>query len=257
MLNETLKEFLDFKYQQFNCGDFIADDPVGIPHRYSIQEDIEIAGFIAASLAWGNRKSIISSCNKIMEAMGNSPYDFVMNYSTKKSKVLDGIKHRTFNAFDLEVFILCLQNVYQKHQNLENLFVKLFLENPDFGKAISQFKSAFLGDFISSRTQKHISNPAINSSAKRLCMYLRWMVRKDNNGVDLGIWNSTISPALLHLPLDVHTGNISRKLGLLQRTQNDWKAVQEVTQNLREFCPEDPIKYDFALFGLGAIEKFE
>lgn len=256
MFEQTLKEFLDFKYQEFNQGNFIEDDPVSIPHRYSQQEDIEIAGFIAASLAWGNRKSIINSCNKIMTAMGNSPFDFVMNYSTKKSTTLDGIKHRTFNAYDLEVFILCLQKTYQKHENLEKLFAKLFHENDDFGQAISKFKTEFLGDLISSRTQKHISNPAINSSAKRLCMYLRWMVRKDNNGVDLGIWNRSISPSVLHLPLDVHTGNISRKLGLLQRTQNDWKAVQEITFKLREFCPEDPIKYDFALFGLGAIEKF-
>ncbi len=170
MFTQTLKEFLDFKYLQFNNRDFIQDDPVGIPHRYTLQEDIEIAGFIAASLAWGNRKSIISSCDKIMNAMGNSPFDFVMNYSTKKSKILDGIKHRTFNAFDLEVFILCLQNVYQKHQTLENLFVKLFHENPDFGQAISQFKIEFLGEYVTTRTQKHISNPAINSSAKRLCM---------------------------------------------------------------------------------------
>jgi uncharacterized protein (TIGR02757 family) len=257
MLTQTLKEFLDFKYQQFNNGDFIQDDPVVIPHRYTLQEDIEIAGFIAASLAWGNRKSIINSCDKIMTVMGNSPFDFVLNYSSKKSKILDGIKHRTFNAFDLEVFILCLQKVYQKHQTLEHLFAKLFHENQDFGFAISKFKTEFLGEFIATRTQKHISNPAINSSAKRLCMYLRWMIRKDNNGVDLGIWNTSITPAILHLPLDVHTGNISRKLGLLSRSQNDWKAVMEVTEKLREFCPEDPIKYDFALFGLGAIEKFE
>ena len=256
MSHETLLEFLNFKYDQFNCSDFIQDDPVCIPHRYSFQQDIEISGFIAAILAWGNRKSIINSCDKIMGLMGNSPYDFVLNYSAEKTKLLSGIKHRTFNEFDLNVFLLCLKNLYQKHSSMEELFVELFKINSDFGMAIAGFKKAFLGEYISTRTQKHLSNPAINSSAKRLCMYLRWMVRKDDKGVDLGIWNKSISPAILHLPLDVHTGNISRKLGLLTRTQNDWKAVQEVTNQLKILCPEDPIKYDFALFGLGAIEKF-
>lgn len=249
--SSELKAFLEEKYIKYNRLDFIESDPVSIPHQFSKKEDIEIAGFLAATIAWGQRVTIINNANKMMKLMGGSPYDFIMNAKNKDMKRFEGFVHRTFNATDTVFFVRSLQNIYKKHGGLENVFSK-----PDCMEAIMNFRQFFFSIDSPSRTKKHVSNPSENSSSKRLCMYLRWMIRKDHSGVDFGLWNSQLLPSHLMCPLDVHSGNVGRKLGLLKRTQNDWKAVDELTMNLRKFDAKDPCKYDFALFGLGVFEKF-
>ena len=252
MPNEELKTFLDEKYLQYNTPEFIPRDPISIPHRFSLKEDIEICAFFVAIIAWGRRDVIIRNGNKLMKLMGDSPYDFVMNSDTK----LKGFKHRTFNETDVHCFVNSLRNIYLNYNGLEGLFNTLIKDHGgDIQASISAFKKVFFSISHESRTTKHISDPIKGSSAKRINMFLRWMVRRDDRGVDFGIWN-TISPSVLHLPLDVHTGRVSRKLGLLNRKQNDWRAVSELTGAMREFDADDPVKYDFALFGLGIEEKF-
>lgn len=250
----ALKEFLDEKVTLYNNSSFIESDPIQIPHLFTLKEDIEISGFLTATIAWGNRKSIINNSHKLMQLMGNSPYDFVMGYSDKNSEALSNFVHRTFNADDLAYFIVALQNIYKNHGGLENIFIKN-ATNGSIQEAIYHLKNIFFELPHLPRTQKHISDPLKNSAAKRINMFLRWMVRKDNAGVDFGIWNN-ISPALLSCPLDVHSGNVARKLGLLKRKQNDAKAVGELDKSLRILDPKDPVKYDFALFGLGVFEGF-
>lgn len=254
MNQKELKLFLDEKVALYNHPDFIASDPIQIPHLFSQKEDIEIAGFLSATIAWGNRKMIIKNANRMMELMGNSPFDFVMSHSQNDLARLEGFVHRTFNSIDLITFIKSLQHIYLYHNGLEAVFAK-FPEEMDMKKSISAFKKVFFEIDHSSRTQKHISDPMQNSAAKRIHMFLRWMVRRDNKGVDFGIW-STISMSQLSCPLDVHSGNIARKLGLLERKQNDARALHELDTKLREFDSNDPSKYDFALFGLGVFEKF-
>ncbi len=251
LIPSDLKDFLEEKYDKYNRIDFIDSDPISIPHQFSKKEDIEVAGFLAATIAWGQRVTIINNANKMMKIMGNNPHDFVMSAKAKDLKRFDGFVHRTFNSTDAIFFIQSLQNIYKKHGGLEKAFSK-----PDCQQAISNFRSLFFLIDYPHRTGKHVSNPAENSSAKRLCMYLRWMIRNDKRGVDFGIWKSTLLPSHLMCPLDVHSGNVARKLGLLKRTQNDWKAVEELTGNLRKLDISDPVKYDFALFGLGVFEKF-
>ena len=246
-----LKNFLDEKYIKYNGLGFIESDPVSIPHLFTKKEDIEITGFLAATIAWGQRVTIINNANKMMKIMGNSPHDFIMSAKEKDFKKFDGFVHRTFNSIDAIYFMKALQHIYKKQGGLEKVFSK-----PDCLEAIMNFRTAFFSIDHPHRTMKHVSSPADNSSAKRLCMYLRWMVRKDKHGVDFGIWNSELLPSHLMCPLDVHSGNVARKLGVLKRTQNDWKAVEELTANLRKFDPTDPVKYDFALFGLGVFERF-
>lgn len=247
-----LKEFLDEKVELYNNKTFIESDPIQIPHLYSLKEDIEIAGFLTATIAWGNRKMIINNAKKMVELMGNSPYDFVIHHSESDLKPLEKFVHRTFNGNDFISFIRSLQHIYQSHNGLEAVFSK---ENPNLQQTISEFKSLFFEIPHEIRTEKHISDPLNGSAAKRINMYLRWMVRNDNKGVDFGIWNS-ITPAALSCPLDVHSGNVARKLGLLTRKQNDAKALAELDETLRELDPNDPVKYDFALFGLGVFEGF-
>ncbi|UGS20154.1 TIGR02757 family protein [Flavobacterium cyclinae] len=247
-----LKEFLDEKVELYNNKTFIESDPIQIPHLYSLKEDIEIAGFLTATIAWGNRKMIINNAKKMVELMGNSPYDFVIHHSESDLKPLEKFVHRTFNGTDFISFIRSLQHIYQSHNGLEAVFSK---ENPNLQQSISEFKSLFFEIPHEIRTEKHISDPLNGSAAKRINMYLRWMVRNDNKGVDFGIWNS-ITPAALSCPLDVHSGNVARKLGLLTRNQNDAKALAELDKTLRELDPNDPVKYDFALFGLGVFEGF-
>lgn len=258
-----LKSFLDEKVIQYNTRDFIESDPVQIPHLYSQKEDVEIAGFLAATIAWGNRKMIIKNALRMMEMMGNAPYDFVMSHQEKDLECLSTFVHRTFNGQDFTVFIKGLQHIYQNHNGLEAVFAQN-KEAFSMQKSIHEFKKIFFDTSDSelakqiphsSRTQKHISDPLKNSAAKRINMYLRWMVRQDTKGVDLGIWKS-ISPAALSCPLDVHSGNVARKLGLLSRKQNDGKALAELDTQLRILDPNDPVKYDFALFGLGVFENF-
>ncbi|PQL94453.1 TIGR02757 family protein [Apibacter adventoris] len=254
MFISDLKSFLEEKVEQYNHIKFIDTDPIQIPHRFSQKEDIEIAGFLTATIAWGNRKSIIKNANRIIEFMDNSPYDFVLNHTNKDLLKINGNIHRTFNSVDLQFFIKSLKNIYINYGGLENVFAARQQEKNTF-YLIERFRNIFFELQHFNRTQKHISNPVKNSSAKRINMFLRWMVRKDNKGVDLGIWNS-ISPSQLVCPLDVHSGNVARKLDLIQRKQNDWKAVSELMDNLSLFDSEDPVKYDFALFGLGAFEDF-
>ncbi|MEZ4774270.1 MAG: TIGR02757 family protein [Bacteroidia bacterium] len=252
-----LAALLDQKYQQYNTPDFIEEDPISIPHQFDQKEDIEIAGFLTALIAWGRRTSIINNANKLMEIMGQSPYDFVMNAEAGELYGLDEFVHRTFNGGDCQALVLSLKNVYLNHGGLEKIFSKGIHEaheNVYHGILFARDRLVSYENFPE-RTQKHIANPAAGSSAKRINMFLRWMVRDDQRGVDFGLWKH-ISPHQLICPLDVHTGNVARKLGLLTRKQNDWKAAAELTANLRSFCPEDPVKYDFSLFGLGVYEGF-
>lgn len=250
---EELKIFLDEKADQYNHPDFIENDPIQIPHRFSLKQDVEIAGFLAATISWGNRKAIIKSAEKMLDIMGNSPYDFVQNYSEKELKDIQGKSiHRTFNGEDFRYFIQQFNRIYKENESLENLFIVNDKET-SFLHSIERFRSNFLG-IEKHRTHKHVSSPYKNSSTKRIIMFLRWMVRKDKRGVDFGIWEN-IDQKHLSIPLDVHTGNISRKLGLISRTQNDWKTVEELDLVIRKFDEKDPAKYDFALFGLGVTKE--
>lgn len=251
MTFEELQSFLDEKANLYNHPNFIESDPIQIPHLFRSKEDIEISGFLSATIAWGNRKSIITNATKMMDLMGNSPYDFVMSHSENDLEKLGNFVHRTFNGRDFATFIKALRHLYLNHGGLENAFTG----NKNLQIAISDFKRKFFEIEHQIRTQKHVSDPLNNSAAKRINMYLRWMVRHDNKGVDLGIWKN-ISPSQLSCPLDVHSGNVARKLDLLGRKQNDAKALSELDAKLRELDAKDPVKYDFALFGLGVFEKF-
>ncbi len=252
-LNE-LKSFLDEKVIQFNQPAFIKTDPIQVPRKYTLKEDIEIAGFLTATIAWGNRTAIINNAEKLMFLMGNQPYDFILNSSTSETNQLKQFVHRTFNGTDCIYFVKALKNIYQNYNGLQAVFEKGYCNEDSVKSALAYFYEIFF-EHTGERTRKHISNVQKGSSGKRLNMFLRWMVRKDKYGVDFGIWDG-IPISELMLPLDVHTGNVGRKLGILVRKSNDWKAVEEITNVLRDFDSTDPIKYDFALFGLGAFEKF-
>lgn len=254
MINKELKQFLNEKVSQYNQPKFIESDPIQIPHQFSKKEDIEIAAFLTATIAWGKRPMIIKNANKMMAIMENSPHDFILNYQQKDLDKINNFVHRTFNITDFTFFIKALRNIYQNHDGLESVFSKNIQDNT-MQNSIHQFKKVFFEIEHPIRTTKHVSDPMKGSAAKRINMYLRWMVRQDNKGVDFGIWKS-ISPAVLSCPLDVHSGNVARKLGLLTRKQNDWKALSELDVNLRKLDKNDPTKYDFALFGLGVFEGF-
>lgn len=252
-----IKSFLDQKVEEFNKPGFIEKDPVCIPHKFSKKQDIEIAGFFAATLGWGQRVTIINKCTELLELMDNSPHDFITSHRDSDLKRFLSFKHRTFNATDTLYFIEKLKQHYLLHDSLESAFlIRNQIDDFDMKSAITNFRNYFfdLPDFPL-RTRKHVSTPANKSACKRLNMFLRWMVRKDNNGVDFGIWKN-ISPSILICPCDVHVDRIARKLGLIYRKQTDWQTAEELTENLRKFDPSDPVKYDFALFGLGVIEKF-
>lgn len=254
MNRAALKEFLDLKVEQYNTPDFIPFDPIQIPHLFTDRKDIEISGFLIAIIAWGNRKSIINNAHKLMELMDHAPADFIKNHQELDLARFNNFVHRTFNSTDCKTFMRSLQHIEHKYGGLEHAFAKAYLEQSHLQEAISQFKTIFFEVDHQPRTQKHISDPLKNSSAKRINMFLRWMVRKDQAGVDFGIWDR-IPMSALSLPLDVHTGNVARQLKLLKRKQNDAKAVAEIGKVLRKFDPIDPIKYDFALFGLGAFKE--
>ncbi len=254
MTKAELKEFLDAKVEQYNHPKFIESDPIQIPHSYSQKEDIEISAFLTATIAWGNRKSIINNALRMMQLLDNVPYDFVLNHRESDLVRLSGFVHRTFNEVDLAYFIRGLKNIYQNHKGLEAVFAHK-ITTDTLQPAISSFKETFFELPHPSRTTKHVSDPLKGSAAKRLNMFLRWMVRDSSTGVDFGLWKS-ISPSVLSCPLDVHSGNVARKLKLLKRKQNDAKALAELDKSLRQLDPNDPVKYDFALFGLGVFEKF-
>ncbi len=252
--NKELKQFLNEKVAQYNQPKFIESDPIQIPHLFTKKEDIEIAGFLTATIAWGKRAMIIKNAHKMMELLGNSPHDFIINHQEKDLDFEEHFVHRTFNLIDFKYFIKSLKNIYQNHNGLETIFSSNIKDN-SVKNSIHQFKKVFFEMEHLLRTTKHISDPMKGSASKRINMFLRWMVRNDQKNVDFGIWK-TISSSALSCPLDVHSGNVARKLGLLNRKQNDWKALNELDTNLRILDPKDPVKYDFALFGLGIFEGF-
>jgi uncharacterized protein (TIGR02757 family) len=251
-INKELKDLLENKFILYNSTKFIIEDPISIPHAYNQKEDIEIISFLISIISWGNRKSIIKSGNKLREILGSSPIDFIMRFKEKDLKKIDFV-HRTYNKFDLIYFLKSLKNIYKNHDGLENVFSKN-LNDEFMYNNISNFRKIFFSLNHEKRMEKHISNPKKNSACKRINMFLRWMVRNDGV-VDFGIWKK-IKPSMLSCPLDVHTANIGRKLNLISRKQNDLKTVLELDQKLRLFDKNDPVKYDYALFGMGVYEKF-
>jgi uncharacterized protein (TIGR02757 family) len=257
MTQNKLKIFLNKKVEQYNQPFFIADDPISIPHQFTIQQDIEIAGFFAAILAWGNRKSIINSCNKLMQLMNNKPYQFCLHHSKKDLLQLLNFKHRTFNTTDLLYCIEFFKQHYSKHNSLEIAFTKWMNKKEEtVENGLIGFHNYFFSlPHFPERTRKHIATPQKKSACKRLNMYLRWMVRENKTGVDFGLWKA-IKPSQLIIPIDVHVSRVAKKLGVLNRTQNDWQAATELTSYLKTLDTNDPVKYDFALFGLGVMEKF-
>lgn len=252
---KEIKEILEIAVNKYNTPDFIENDPISIPHSFVLKEDIEIASFLTSAIAWGNRKSIIKSAKQLISWMENSPYDFILNAKTKDFLVFKNFKYRTFNGEDSVFFMQSLQNIYLKHKGLEAVFNSGFTKNNNIKEAIAYFRKIFFSVQYPERTQKHIANPMKKSAAKRINMFLRWMVRNDSKGVDFGIWKKIPIPDLM-LPLDVHSGRFSREFKLLKRKQNDWLAVEEVTKNLKKMDNQDPVKYDFALFGMGVDPYF-
>lgn len=249
-----LKAFLEEKHDFYNNPDFIALDPITVPHAFHILQDIEIAGFIAAVLAWGQRKTIISKCREFLKLMGDAPYDFVLNHQEKDLRPFVDFKHRTFNGEDALYFLAFFKSFYQQHSSLESAFIAN--RNDDMTMMLSQFHERFFSlEFAPKRTRKHIATPKRKSACKRLNMFLRWMVRKDERGVDFGLWHQ-IKPSALVCPCDLHVDRVGRKLGLITRKSTDWQTALELTSRLKSFDPEDPVKYDFALFGLGVEAKF-
>lgn len=259
-MSNRVHELLERKYNEYNTSAFIDSDPVLIPHLFTKKQDIEIAGLFAATLAWGQRKTIINNSKRLLEWMDNAPYEFIVNHKETDLKPFLQFKHRTFNATDTLYFIEFLKEHYKKHKSLEDAFVKGMKGE---GRGAKQNTESALIDFneyffsledAPHRTRKHVSTPAKKSTCKRLNMYLRWMVRKDKHGVDFGIWKK-IKPSQLLIPLDVHVDRTARQLGLIKSKQTNWQTVLELTENLKAFDPKDPVKYDFALFGLSVIEK--
>lgn len=251
---EEVREYLERKVSEYNCKEFVLHDPVSVPHLFSSKEDREIAGFFAATIAWGQRPTIVRNGMRLMELMNHAPHEFVMNAGAKDLKRLTPFVHRTFKSIDVTAFIYCLRNLYSAHGGLENVFSAALKQEGNMMDAIAIFRGVFFSVKHTPRSEKHVSDPSRGSSAKRINMFLRWMVRKDSNGVDFGLWKK-IPPAALMIPLDVHVGNVARSLGILHRQQDDRKAVEELTTVLRQFDPIDPVKYDFALFGVGVSEK--
>jgi len=251
--SNDLKEFLNNKVEKYNQVLFIKDDPISIPHLFTRQQDIEIAGFFAAVFAWGNRRTIINKSKELLKLMDMQPYEYCLNQDLNRLKQLLNFKHRTFNPTDLLYFVEFLQYHYTHSDSLETAFTK-------WGDTVEQMLIGFHRYFFSledvpARTKKHIATPEKRSNCKRLNMFLRWMVRDDDNGVDFGIWKK-IKPSWLICPVDVHVARVAKRLGLLQRKQTDWNAAIELTDQLRKFDADDPVKYDFALFGLGVTEKY-
>lgn len=246
----ALKSFLDEKVDRYNRPDFIPNDPVSIPHRFSKRQDIEIAGLFAAVLAWGQRVTIIKSCDRLLKVMDDSPHDFILNHRTRDLRRLEDFKHRTFNGTDLLYFVAFLNSYFQRHESLEDLFV-VKRSAPSVEQGLVNFHDSFFSLPDSpARTRKHIATPIRHSACKRINMYLRWMVRRDTHGVDFGLWRK-ISPSQLICPCDLHVDRVARKLKLIRRKPLDWRTALELTDHLRLMDAEDPVKYDFALFGLG------
>lgn len=255
VIDGEIKAYLDEKVFQYNNPNFIESDPISIPHRYSLKEDIEIAGFLAATISWGTRKSIVKTGHRMLDLLGDSPFDFVMSHNTNQLKRLEGFVYRTFNQNDFKYFIKALKNIYAKHGGMEQLF-KLNATDHSLQYAIHHFKKLFFELPHEARIEKHVSDPLRGSAAKKINMLLRWLIRNDNKGVDFGLWKS-LKPSQLSCPLDVHSGRTARTLGLLLRQQNDATTVEELDRSLRTLDPQDPVKYDFALFGIGISGELE
>ncbi|MFN8321924.1 MAG: TIGR02757 family protein [Chitinophagales bacterium] len=261
MKEEQIYELLEHKFKQYNSTAFIETDPICLPHQFTKLQDIEIIGFWVAMLAWGNRKSIITSGNRLLQWMDNAPHDFILHHQESDLKQFLGFKHRTFNATDTLYFIEFFKNHYKRYTSLEDAFMTDNLKKTYRMSNTEQSLIHFHNHFFSledspNRTRKHIATPVRGSTCKRINMFLRWMVRKDRRGVDFGLWKK-IKPSQLLIPLDVHVDRTARKLGLIKRRQTDWKTVLELTENLKRFDPKDPVKYDFALFGLSVLDKME
>lgn len=250
-----LKEFLDEKAIYYNQASFIDRDPIQVPHQFSKPEDIEIAGFLTSTIAWGRKDTIIASAQKLISGMTGGPHEFLLNAGDRDLNRFLPFVHRTFNGFDCIYFLKSLREIYRHCGGLGQLFQENYMELREIPMSIIRFREIFFRIGDPGRTAKHLPDLRKNAGGKRVNMFLRWMVRRDTRGVDFGIWNG-IPMHALYIPLDVHTGRVARKLGLLERKQNDWKAVVELTGRLKRFDPVDPVKYDFALYGLGAFEKF-
>jgi uncharacterized protein (TIGR02757 family) len=248
-----IKLFLEEKYLQYNNPSFIVCDPISIPHSFTDFHDREISGFLTAAIAWGRRDLILRSSRLLVELMDNAPYEFITSAGENELLRLSGFVHRTFNGTDCLYFIRGLRHIYSNYNSMEDVLLQGMTEERSLKIALSHLRSVFFSLPHASRNEKHFADVLGGAAGKRLNMFLRWMVRKDNNGVDFGIWKK-IDPAMLYMPLDLHSGNTARRLGLLKRKINDWKAVEELTEVLREFDPADPVKYDFALFGIGVFE---
>jgi uncharacterized protein (TIGR02757 family) len=258
MEKNEIKDFFDRKTEEYNQPFFIKDDPISIPHRFTQEQDIEIAGFFAAILAWGNRTSIINSCNRLMDLMGQAPHQFITEFQEKDLASFSGFVHRTFNDTDLMYTLKFLQYHYRENESLQSAFTRwMKKKDKDIENALNGFYQYFfsIDEDYPKRTQKHIAAPFKKSACKRLNMFLRWMARKDDKGVDFGIWKK-ISPSQLVCPIDIHVARVAKRFHLITRNQTDWQTAIELTSNLKKLDPADPVKYDFALFGLGVMEKF-
>lgn len=250
-----LADLLNNRYRRYACPAFIIGDPIQVPHGFSDKHDIEISALFAATFAWGSRKSIVNSARRLMDIMGNEPYQFVVNFSKADEYRLQGFVHRTFSAADAVQFMYVLRHIYRHLGGLEQVFAAGYRKNQSVSGAIQAYRDVFVSCEVPTHTLRHVPNVAAGAAAKRINMFLRWMVRPATEGVDFGIWSAIPTSALL-IPLDLHTGRVARKLGLLQRKNDDFKAVIELTEALRQFDSADPVKYDYALFGLGLHEKF-
>ena len=248
--DDSLRELLEALHDKYNSPDFIADDPISVPHRYTDRADREIAGFFSATIAWGNRKAIVCSGHRMMHFMDDAPADFVRNASERELALLSSYVHRTFNGADLRDFVLALRRMDRRFGGLGAFFEERYAAAQSIPAVLSEFRREFFSCDHALRCEKHLSSIDRGAACKRLCMYLRWMVRRDDRGVDFGLWRR-IPMSALYLPLDVHVGDMARALGLLGRRQNDWRAVEELTDALRAFDAEDPARYDFSLFGAG------
>lgn len=255
MKKEELKDLLDHLAERYNNSSFIAEDPISIPHQFSKKEDIEIAGFLVATIAWGNRRSIVKNGNRMMDLMGGEPYRFLMESSQIEKEELNDFVHRTFNSEDFAYFLNSLANIYKTRGGIGAFFEKEYAKTSDIREVMNRFRDLFFELEHPARVEKHLSSITKGAACKRVNMFLRWMVRDDSTGVDFGLWK-TIPSSALYLPLDVHSATVGRGLGLLERKQNDWKSVEEITENLRTFDPLDPIRYDYALFGVGVNHDF-
>ena len=251
----NLHELLEDRYHRYNVPAYIDEDPIQIPHQFSEKEDVEIAAFLTATIAWGQRKTIIRNAQELMRLMDYQPFEFICNADASDLELFDRFVHRTFNGADCRFFVQSLHHIYTTHGGLEAVFTKGFQQNETVFSALSYFREVFLSVPHPERSNKHLSSVTAGSAAKRLNMLLRWLVRHDKSGVDFGIWKSIPASALM-IPLDVHVGKVGRSLGLLIRPQDDWRAVEEITARLREFDPADPAKYDYALFGMGTNKEF-